>query len=68
MAYLAADKYLRTDATESTSGDVPPFVMPWLYMGGSWFIEEKSFDNLLVIEQALSKIKKRWKLAGMSTS
>ena len=47
-------------------GDIPPFVLPWIYKAGIWFIDTGATDELKVIETALYKLNAKWRAAGNS--
>lgn len=57
-------EYSSTDELNLTYGDIPPFVVPWLYKMATWFLQDGQKDNFKIIESALRKLDRRWKSAG----
>jgi hypothetical protein len=63
VALSVAETYMGVEA-DLAHGDIPPFVLPWLYMSGKWFLERGSLGDLSTIEGALERLNAKWKSAG----
>lgn len=64
VALSVAQGYIDKDPTSLGHGDIPPFMIPWLYMAGAWFIREGLVSELNVVRDALRQINIKWKSAG----
>lgn len=64
LALKVAEKYLKTDIPDFTNGDVPPFILPWMYKAGMRFLQTAEVKKLSVVESALHKLDTKWKAAG----
>ncbi|KAL7904128.1 fungal-specific transcription factor domain-containing protein [Trichoderma velutinum] len=67
-AMKMAQEYITEDPTNLCHGDISPFVIPWIYLAGVWFIHERAAEHLSVIYDALSQLDVKWKSAGMFAS
>ena len=65
LALKVAEMYIKLDTIDCTYGDVPPFVLPWMYKAGVRFVQTTDVKRLNVIESALRKLDTKWKAAGM---
>ena len=78
MAFEMATRFVEHDRYELhdyTHGDIPPFILPWLYMSGARYVElhkrdgsEEWLGRLGTLEKTLEITKGKWKAAGTSTT
>lgn len=71
LALQVAEKYLYTEKFNIQYGDVPPFVLPWMYMAGVRLLKRchddgssENMEKLAIIENTLQKLDHKWKAAG----
>jgi hypothetical protein len=71
IAYQVARKYLEKESFDYQYGDIPPFVLPWMYMAAVRLINQSRGrdtselnEKLVTIEKALKELSDKWKSSG----
>lgn len=65
VALSVVENYMETDTMDLAYGDIPPFVMQWLYVAGTRFLKGGDLEKLSTIERSLERLNAKWKSAGV---
>jgi hypothetical protein len=70
VAYRVAETYLATEKFDNQHGDIPPFMLSWMYMATVYLVGHghangisQYDDKVKVIENVLHKLSEKWNLA-----